>query len=64
MGRRYAKILETVGNTPVVRIDKLAPAGNTLSSPQTLAVDGVGGIYYAIGQPVIFRAPNGTTSPI
>jgi cysteine synthase A len=26
MGRRYANILETVGNTPVVRINKLAPA--------------------------------------
>lgn len=25
MGRRYANILETVGNTPVVRINKLAP---------------------------------------
>jgi cysteine synthase A len=27
MGRRYANILETVGNTPVVKINKLAPAG-------------------------------------
>jgi cysteine synthase len=26
MGRRYANILETVGNTPVVRINRLAPA--------------------------------------
>ena len=26
MGRRYASILETVGNTPVVRINKLAPS--------------------------------------
>src|SRR3984885_7672381 len=26
MGRRFANILETVGNTPVVRINKLAPA--------------------------------------
>src|SRR5436189_5185779 len=26
MGHRYASILETVGNTPVVRINKLAPA--------------------------------------
>ncbi len=26
MGRRFASILETVGNTPVVRINKLAPA--------------------------------------
>ena len=26
MGRKYANILETVGNTPVVRIGKLAPA--------------------------------------
>src|ERR1700681_2392638 len=26
MARRYANILETVGNTPVVRINKLAPA--------------------------------------
>ncbi len=25
MGRRYANILETIGNTPVVRINKLAP---------------------------------------
>src|SRR5437763_17030830 len=25
MGHRYASILETVGNTPVVRINKLAP---------------------------------------
>jgi cysteine synthase A len=27
MGRRYENILETVGNTPVVRINRLAPAG-------------------------------------
>src|SRR6476660_353752 len=27
MGRRFANILETVGNTPVVKIGKLAPAG-------------------------------------
>src|SRR5579872_4910118 len=27
MGRRYANILETVGNTPVVRINRLAPEG-------------------------------------
>ncbi|MEX2048462.1 MAG: cysteine synthase A [Gemmatimonadota bacterium] len=27
MGRRYESILETVGNTPVVRINRLAPAG-------------------------------------
>ena len=26
MGRRTADILETIGNTPVVRINKLAPA--------------------------------------
>ncbi len=25
MGHKYASILETVGNTPVVRINKLAP---------------------------------------
>ena len=25
MGRKYGSILETVGNTPVVRINKLAP---------------------------------------
>ena len=25
MGRRYANILETVGNTPVVKINRLAP---------------------------------------
>lgn len=30
MGRRYANILETVGNTPVVRINKLAPEGVNL----------------------------------
>jgi len=27
MGHRYANILETVGNTPVIRINKLAPSG-------------------------------------
>src|SRR5580693_10470871 len=27
MGRRFANILETVGNTPVVRVNKLAPDG-------------------------------------
>ncbi len=30
MGRRYASILETVGNTPVVKINRLAPAGVNL----------------------------------
>ena len=30
MGRKFASILETVGNTPVVRINKLAPAGVNL----------------------------------
>ena len=30
MGRKYANILETVGNTPVVRIGKLAPPGVNL----------------------------------
>ena len=30
MGRRYASILETVGNTPVVRINHLAPPGVNL----------------------------------
>src|SRR4030081_439292 len=30
MGKRYANILETVGNTPVVRINKLAPPGINL----------------------------------
>src|SRR6201996_2762620 len=30
MGRRYASILETVGNTPVVRINHLAPEGVNL----------------------------------
>ncbi len=30
MGRRYANILETIGNTPVVRIGKLAPEGVNL----------------------------------
>jgi len=26
MGRKFANILETVGNTPVVKINRLAPA--------------------------------------
>jgi len=30
MGRTYASILETIGNTPVVRINKLAPEGVNL----------------------------------
>jgi cysteine synthase A len=30
MGRRFKNILETVGNTPVVKINKLAPAGANL----------------------------------
>jgi cysteine synthase len=30
MGKKYASILETVGHTPVVRINKLAPAGINL----------------------------------
>src|ERR1700761_6918464 len=30
MKRKFASILETVGNTPVVRINKLAPAGINL----------------------------------
>ena len=30
MGRKFANILETVGNTPVVRIGKLAPPGINL----------------------------------
>jgi cysteine synthase A len=30
MAKRYASILETVGNTPVVRINRLAPAGVNL----------------------------------
>jgi len=30
MGRRFANILETIGNTPVVRVDKLAPPGVNL----------------------------------
>ena len=30
MGRKFANILETIGNTPVVRVDKLAPAGINL----------------------------------
>ncbi len=30
MGRKFANILETVGNTPVVKINKLAPAGVNL----------------------------------
>ena len=30
MGKRYNSILETIGNTPVVRINKLAPKGINL----------------------------------
>src|SRR5260370_38187136 len=30
MGRKYRNILETVGNTPVVQINRLAPAGMKL----------------------------------
>ncbi len=30
MGRKYESILETIGNTPVVRINKLAPEGVNL----------------------------------
>ena len=30
MGQKFNSILETVGNTPVVRINKLAPPGVTL----------------------------------
>jgi cysteine synthase len=30
MGRKYASILETVGNTPVVRVNRLAPSGINL----------------------------------
>jgi len=30
MGGRHASILETIGNTPVVRINRLAPAGVNL----------------------------------
>src|SRR5512147_338769 len=30
MAKRYASILETIGNTPVVRINRLAPAGVNL----------------------------------
>ena len=30
MGRRYASIVETVGNTPVVKINRLAPEGVNL----------------------------------
>jgi len=30
MGRRYQSILDTIGNTPVVRINKLAPEGVNL----------------------------------
>ena len=30
MGHKYANILETVGNTPVVKINKLAPPGVNL----------------------------------
>ncbi|RLA19109.1 MAG: cysteine synthase, partial [Gammaproteobacteria bacterium] len=27
MGKRYKNILETIGNTPVIRINKLGPKG-------------------------------------
>jgi cysteine synthase len=30
MGRRYQNILETIGHTPVVRINRLAPPGVNL----------------------------------
>jgi threonine dehydratase len=30
MGRKYQSILETIGNTPVVRINRLAPQGVNL----------------------------------
>jgi hypothetical protein len=30
MGRRYQSIVETIGNTPVVRINRLAPQGVNL----------------------------------
>jgi hypothetical protein len=30
MGRKYQNILETIGNTPVVRINRLAPQGVNL----------------------------------
>ena len=30
MGHKYASILETVGNTPVVKINNLAPSGINL----------------------------------
>lgn len=30
MGHKFANILETVGNTPVVKVDKLAPSGKNL----------------------------------
>ena len=30
MGRKYQSIIETVGNTPVVRINRLAPQGMNL----------------------------------
>ena len=30
MGKRYNNILETIGNTPVVRINRLAPPGINL----------------------------------
>ena len=30
MGHKYANILETIGNTPIVRLNKLAPPGVNL----------------------------------
>ena len=30
MGRKYQSIVETIGNTPVVRINRLAPRGVNL----------------------------------
>ena len=44
MGRRFANILETVGNTPVVRINKLAPAGRRTSYVKIEAFNPLGSV--------------------
>ena len=40
---RYENILETIGNTPLVRLNKLAPAGvNVYVKTRVLQPDGLG----------------------
>ena len=42
MAKRYSSILETIGNTPVVRINRLAPAGVNLFVDPATRAKGVG----------------------